>query len=100
MKELELTTNNKIIENVKSIPITNEWDRRAQLWMIKNYLLACSTLTMKAVKEFNGDVQKLVDSRKEEYEILARKFASLRGISIENLHPFVLLYDTLQAILR
>lgn len=90
----------KIIENVKSIPITNEWDRRAQLWMIKNYLLACSTLTMKAVKEFDGDVQKLVDSRKEEYEILARKFASLRGISIENLHPFVLLYDTLQAILR
>ena len=90
----------KIIEDVKNAPVTNEWDRKAQLWMVKNYFLAASTLTMKAVKEFNGDVQKLVDSKREEYETLVSKFASLRGISIGNLHPFVLLYDTLQAILR
>ncbi len=89
-----------LMNYIKSIHISNEWDRMAQFSMIRNYTLAGITVVIRLLKEFNGDVKKFIESRKEDYENYITDFNTIMGIKSINLHPAMLLYDKLQKIFK
>jgi len=90
----------KILEYVKSVPISNEWDRLAQFSMIKNYTLSSVIVSTRLIKEFNGDMDLFIGSKKDEYDEYIKDLNTITGIKTINLHPTMLLYDKLQNILR
>ena len=91
---------NKIMDYIKGIYISNEWDRMAQFSMIKNYTLTYVILSTKLMKEFNGDINALIDSNKADYDTYITELNTIMGIKSTNLHPAMLLYDKLQKILK
>ncbi len=90
----------KIMDYINKIHISNEWDRMAQFSMIKNYTLTSVILATKLMKEFNGDVDALIASKKTDYDTYATELNTIMGIKSTNLHPAMLLYDKLQRIIR
>ncbi len=90
----------KIMDYISEIHISNEWDRMAQFSMIKNYTLTSVIVATKLMKEFNGDIDALIASKKSDYETYATELDTIMGIKSTNLHPAMLLYDKLQKIIR
>ncbi len=89
-----------LMDYIKSIHISNEWDRMAQFSMIKNYTLAGITVVIRLLKEFGGDIKKLIESRKKDYDNYIMDLNTIMGIKSINLHPAMLLYDKLQKIFK
>jgi len=89
-----------LMNYIKSIHISNEWDRMAQFSMIRNYTLASITVVIRLLKEFNGDIEKLIESRKGYYDNYITDLNTIMGIKSINLHPAMLLYDKLQKIFK
>ncbi len=90
----------KILDYINSIHIANEWDRLAQFSMTRNYILGSIILSTKTMKEFNGDVEALIDSKKEDYKAYTTELNTIMGTKSTNLHPVMLLYDKLQKIIK
>jgi len=89
-----------ILEYINSIHISNEWDRMAQFSMIRNYTLSFIAMVIRLLKEFGGDIEKLISKKKAEYDEYLADLNTIIGIKSINLHPAMLLYDKLQKLTR
>ncbi len=90
----------KILDYTNGIHISNEWDRLAQFSMIKNYTLASVIMSTKLIKEFDGNINALIESKKKDYATYVTDLNTIIGTKSTNLHPIMLLYDKLQRIIR
>lgn len=88
----------RTIDYINSIRITNEWDRFAQLLMIKKYVIFLVKLTMKTLTEFDGNIEVLVASKKKLYEAYIQELNTISKLSSNNLHPVMLLYDKIDGM--
>ncbi|AEA33194.1 NAD-glutamate dehydrogenase [Hippea maritima] len=85
---------------INSIHIANEWDRMAQFSVIRNYILAEITMAIRLIKEFAGDINAMIESKREVYDEYKTDLDTIMGIKSINLHPAMLLYDKLQKLLH
>ncbi len=90
----------KILDYTKEIHISNEWDRLAQFSMIKNYTLSSVIMSTKLIKEFDGNIDVLIKSKKDDYKTYITDLNTIIGTKSTNLHPVMLIYDKLQKIIR
>lgn len=89
----------KMIDYVNSIRIINEWDRFAQLSMVKKYILFMVKLTMIILNNFNGSIDAFEASKKAAFDKYIQELNNISKLSTNNLHPVILLYDMLEEMM-